>query len=452
LSATPSHVEKLLARVRREGPVLALPDGALGLFDPALAVKVDAANAAELRVSGSARDLLGVRKRRRGVKWREIRALLAEQGRALSAPHHLAALHQRMRDAMIQACGVEQDLTWLAERTMALPLLPTILGGLPERARRALVADQQMKFGRLLDPNARVPLLRRLAEFKIEVAAGRTVLRFLRRRLRGADPPCDDFAAPILTLVDRISVGRASYLVTTLLTAISGAPSAVAACLWLELVRRPDWRERLRAELRAAPPEALYTAGGRALPLTIRFIRETMRLWSFPLMTRRIVDRPLEIEGLALEEGSTVEFSSYVMHHHEDHWPDPERFDPDRWIEAKPGACPAYVPFGFAPRSCVGGSLGQAQLILFCALVVGEFEVALAPGHDPRIGLVGIAAPAGFVGTLRPAEGAARPPPPRDRRSRPSDASSTGSRPRAKAIAAGPHRRHARSARRPAPS
>jgi cytochrome P450 len=177
----------------------------------------------------------------------------------------------------------------------------------------------------------------------------------------------------------------------------------VASCVLYELVRNPEWRERIRSELAGLRGAELYAAGAGKAPVTTRFIKETMRLWPFPLITHRIAYRDLEVAGITIGSRCPYDLSPYVMHHSERHWRDPERFDPDRWLataELPPPA--AYVPFGFGPRSCVGAAVGQAQLLLFCQLATCAFELEIAPGRKPRMTLEGFAIPADLVGTIRP--------------------------------------------------
>ena len=72
-------IDDLLERVRREGPVLRFNNDVVGIFDPALAVRIDKANTDQHTVPDSLIDFLGLRSGRDPVAWREVRALLSEQ-------------------------------------------------------------------------------------------------------------------------------------------------------------------------------------------------------------------------------------------------------------------------------------------------------------------------------------------------------------------------------------
>lgn len=398
------YLQSLLRRVDEEGPVLALQDGAVGIFDPALALEVDIANSEGLNLPGSLSSLARNDKNADEVTWREARALLIQRSRQLSAPLHLEALHERMRALLAAQSGRTQDLTQLTVRIFSQSLLPLIVDGLPRRAAAQLARRQRLGFMRLSGAAGDTHgLARRIADLLGEVAIGRAISRELKRRFEGAAPARDDYAQAIVPLVGRVGVARARYLVTTLLTAVASPPGMVASCLLYALVRNPEWRDRLRAELAGLGGAGLYAGGARKAPLTTRFIKETMRLWPFPLVTHRTAYRDLEVAGSAIGARCPYDLSPYVMHRSERHWRDPERFDPDRWLApAELPAPAAYVPFGFGPRTCVGAALGQAQLVLFCHLATCGFEFDLASGQKPRMTLEGFAIPAGLVGTVRP--------------------------------------------------
>jgi cytochrome P450 len=393
----------LIRRVDEEGPVFALPDGTVGIFDPVLALKIEVANSQGLKLPGSLSGL-----GRKGgpadeVTWSEARALLIQRSRQLSAPAHLEGLHARMRQVLLAESGRVQDFTPVVVRALSESILPLIIDGLPRRAAAKLAAEQRANFGRIWSPPTKRPgFARRAADMLREIGVGRAISRQLARRVAGEAPARDDYAQAIVPLVSRVGVARAAYLVTTLLAAAASPPGLVASCILYELVRNAEWRERLRAELGALGPGDLSAAAGNA-PATRRFIKEAMRLWVFPLVAHRIAYRDLEVAGAAIGARCPYDLSPYVMHHSELYWRDPERFDPDRWLAtAELPASAAYVPFGFGPRSCVGALVGQAQLLLFCRLATCEFDFELAEGAKPRIALEGFALPADFRGTVRP--------------------------------------------------
>lgn len=390
---------RLLERVRREGPVLPLPGGVVGIFSPALANKVDKINSDDLKVIDSLADVLGMRKSE-PVTWREVRALLTERSGALVTPGQMRALHQRMQAYLGEHTGSEQDLTKLMWRTVSRALIPLAIDGIDGRDLRTLIAEQELRFRVQLEQH--VPLWRRIPDFLLHRAATRAITRQIKQRVARGESR-DDFTQPLLGLVDRIGVDRVTYLVTVQMIAISGVPGMMAACLVYAMSQYPQWREHLQEEMDALEWEELYTLPIRKLPHTMRFIKEAMRLWTTPFVTRRVAQRDIELDGVSVRKDQIYELSSYILHHSEEYWDEPEVFDPDRWLSSRrQEAKGAYVPFGFGPRSCVGASVGHAQLVLFCAMMVRDFRCDLSPVHAPWMRKEGFAVPTDFVGVVSP--------------------------------------------------
>ena len=72
-----------------------------------------------------------------------------------------------------------------------------------------------------------------------------------------------------------------------------------------------------------------------------------------------------------------------VLHHDPRFFPEPLRFDPDRWTPERKAALPpfAYFPFGGGPRRCIGESFAWMELILIVATIAQRWDLRLVPGH-----------------------------------------------------------------------
>jgi len=403
---------QLLDRVRREGPVLPLAGGVTGIYDPALATKVDKANAEHLQMAESLGDVL-FRRNKDPVAWRDIRALLTEQSGRLSTPEHMRRLYGRMHAYLGAHTGRQQDLTPLMWKTVSRALIPLVIDDLREDDTRTMILEQEMRFR--IQQEQTLTLRQRISDYRLMRAATRVIKRALKERLRSGVVH-EDFAQSLLTLAERIGLHRVTYLVSVQYIAIAGVPGLTGACILYAMARHPEWRERIRAEVRALDPDELYTLPVRKLPCTLRFIKEVMRLWNTPFVSRRVASCDIEFDEVQVRKGETYELSSYIQHHSEKYWDDPEAFDPDRWLPSRRSNVKgAYVPFGFAPRACVGASVGHGQLLLFCALVTRDFDFDVAPDCAPRMRTAGFAVPADFRGTFtlaRPSSGAAGSTPP----------------------------------------
>lgn len=76
-------------------------------------------------------------------------------------------------------------------------------------------------------------------------------------------------------------------------------------------------------------------------------------------------------------------YSPYLLHHRADLFPEPERFDPDRWLPDREQAIPrnAYIPFGGGARKCIGETYGLTEATLALASITTRWSLQLPPGR-----------------------------------------------------------------------
>ncbi|KAK0152756.1 Thromboxane-A synthase [Merluccius polli] len=104
---------------------------------------------------------------------------------------------------------------------------------------------------------------------------------------------------------------------------------------------------------------------------------EALRLYPPGFRYGRTVDEDCEISGQLFPKGATIEFSIGFLHYDPEHWPDPQRFIPERFTaEAKANRHPfVYLPFGAGPRSCVGIRLAQLEVKMALVNVLHRFNL-----------------------------------------------------------------------------
>jgi cytochrome P450 len=61
-----------------------------------------------------------------------------------------------------------------------------------------------------------------------------------------------------------------------------------------------------------------------------------------------------------VEAGDTLFVCQYVLHRHPAFFPDPERFDPERFADSRPSRA-AYLPFGDGAHKCIGEHLARLE-------------------------------------------------------------------------------------------
>jgi len=171
------------------------------------------------------------------------------------------------------------------------------------------------------------------------------------------------------------------------------------AWTWYLLSRNPEAEARLHAELDAVL--AGRAPGVEDLPrlaYTEMVLAESMRLFPPAWIIGRRAMEPCAIGGYGIQERAIVVASQWVTHRDPRFFPEPERFDPERWRPEAKERRPkfSYYPFGGGPRVCIGEGFAWMEGILILAAVARRWRLRLVPG-PPVVPSPGI--------TLRPRDG-----------------------------------------------
>lgn len=153
---------------------------------------------------------------------------------------------------------------------------------------------------------------------------------------------------------------------------------------WYLLAQHPEAEARMHAEL----DEVL---GGRLpqmedvarLRYAENIFLEAMRLYPPVWVVGRQALRDIEIGGYPIAKNSIVLASQYVSHHDARYFPDPFRFDPERWNPEAVAARPkfSYFPFSAGSRQCLGEAFAWMESVLALAILGQRWRLRLAQGH-----------------------------------------------------------------------
>lgn len=184
---------------------------------------------------------------------------------------------------------------------------------------------------------------------------------------------------------DRMSDQEVRDQLVTLFVAGHETTSNALTWAWYLLSQHPEVEERLHEEVDAVlgeRPPALSDLP--RLPYTMQVIKEAMRLYppAWVINVRRAA-ADTTLGGYQLRRGELLWISPYVMHRRPAYFPDPERFDPDRWTPERERALPkfAYMPFGGGPRICIGNGFALMEAHLIVAAVARRYRLRLAPSQ-----------------------------------------------------------------------
>lgn len=157
------------------------------------------------------------------------------------------------------------------------------------------------------------------------------------------------------TLLDRSPHGTDAMLATFLVAGQEAIRSATSISWWL-LSRNPEAARRLELEARESQARGLSR-----YPYAEAVLSESLRLYPPQWMIGRRAIAPYDLDGYEVPPGALVLLSPYIVQREERWFPDPEKFDPQRWLGANAGPSErfAYFPFGGGPRRCIGESFAM---------------------------------------------------------------------------------------------
>ena len=304
--------------------------------------------------------------------------------RIASYAEQMSALAVRLRarwqaEAAVDVCS---EMNWLAMMIVASTLFGANIEHEAEEIRDALseILDQ---FERSVLPAAD------RADF--ENALGRldaAVYRIIQeRRATGEDR--GDLLSMLLLAQDEDDGGRMTDLqvrdeAMTIFLAGHETSANAMAWSWYLLAQHPEVEARFHAELDAVlKGRAPRMDDVPSLPVTGRIFSEALRMYP-PLWAigRRALE-DCEIGGYPILKGSVVLLSSYVTQRDARWFPEPTKFDPERWTPEARATRPkfSYFPFSAGSRACLGEAFASMEGVLCLAALAQKWRLEIVAGH-----------------------------------------------------------------------
>lgn len=167
---------------------------------------------------------------------------------------------------------------------------------------------------------------------------------------------------------------------------LAGHETSATALTWtLHLLgTHPEIQQRLREALSAELEGAPATAGDLArIPCLKQVVQESMRLYPPVWAIARRATAAEVLGPYRVPAGAYVGIIIHALHRHPGFWPDPERFDPERFAPGQSDGrhSYSYLPFAAGPRTCIGAGMAMLETQLVLAQLLQRFEVQPVPGH-----------------------------------------------------------------------
>ena len=148
------------------------------------------------------------------------------------------------------------------------------------------------------------------------------------------------------------------------------------------ILKTPGVLEKVQAEADALyAKDTITEADIRGLDYIQGCLKEAMRIWPIAVAQMRTTNHDLEFEGHIIPKDELIFIGTSVPHFMEEYFPDPFKFDPERFNDErrehmKPGV---YAPFGRGPHSCLGQNLAEVLMGVIMARVFYRLDLSLDP-------------------------------------------------------------------------
>jgi len=328
-----------------------------------------------------------------GEAWKRQRRLAQPAFHTKRIQSYAQIMIDRAADLMMEwQDGESRDLSHEMMRVtlaiVAKTLFDAEVTGDTEKISHALIEGQniavrQIRLGIPFPEWLPLPVNRRQQRVRAELDT--VILRIIRQR-RASGEDRGDLLSMLLLAQDEedgtaMTDTQVRDEVTTLFVAGHETTATALTWIWYLLSQHQEVEQRLHHELAQVLEGRIPTfADLPQLVYTEMIVKEAMRLYPPAWLFGRQPVGTVTIGNYALQKGSTVLISPYVMHHHH-YFEKPQRFEPERFSPENEKQLPkhVYIPFGGGPRICIGNSFAMMEAKLILATIAQHYQFTLLP-------------------------------------------------------------------------
>ncbi|MDB9311146.1 cytochrome P450 [Aphanizomenon sp. CS-733/32] len=224
-------------------------------------------------------------------------------------------------------------------------------------------------------------------QMKKQEEADQLIYQEIRERRENFDPQRTDILTLLMSSRDEEGQPMTDEelrdeLMTLLFAGHETTATAISwAFYWIH--KLPEVREKLLVELDSLGENPDSNTIFK-LPYLTAVCNETLRIYPIAMLTfPRKVKTPISLDGYQLEPGTVIMGSIYLTHRREDIYPQPEKFNPERFLE-KQFSPYEFLPFGGGARRCIGLAFAQMEMKLILAKVMKTWSVKLIDTHEVK--------------------------------------------------------------------
>ena len=168
---------------------------------------------------------------------------------------------------------------------------------------------------------------------------------------------------------------------------LAGHETTATSLSWVvhRLLQNPDVLEKVRAELQrvvgGGPIQAEHMSELAYLDATIK---ETARLNPIVPVVARYLEQPTRIGAYEIPAGCVAAPCIYLTHRRPELWPEPEAFNPDRFVGKRVDPY-TFFPFGGGVRHCLGAAFAAYEMKIVLAQMLSRVSLRPVPGYTARV-------------------------------------------------------------------
>jgi cytochrome P450 len=299
--------------------------------------------------------------------------------------------HERWREG--ETLDIAKEMMHLTLAIVGKTLFDTETEAEAEQVRQAL-SESMKRFNRFMLPFAefldRLPLPGNRRYREARDVLDSIIYRIINERRRSGQDTGDLLSMLLRAQDDEGDGGRMTDIqlrdeVITIFLAGHETTANTLTWTWHLLSEHPEIESRLHHELDIELAGRLPTVEDLPhLRYTEMVITEALRLYPPAWIMGRRALKDYQLGPYVVPAGSIVIMSPYVIHHDDRYFPDPFRFDPDRWTPEARASRPQFwfFPFGGGPRRCIGEGFAWTEAIIVIATLAQRWNLRRLPG-DP---------------------------------------------------------------------
>jgi cytochrome P450 len=214
-------------------------------------------------------------------------------------------------------------------------------------------------------------------------AIAQRLIETRRHALQHGTAPCEDLLATFIAACDagEMTAQQVRDEVITFIGAGAETSANALSWTWYLLAQHPDVAERVHQEVATVLGGRRPTLADLSqMPYSRQVLDESLRLYPPAALLPRQANAADTLSGYTIPRHAVVLLSQYVTHRHPEFWPEPERFEPERFDAAQTAGRHrfAYFPFGEGPRVCIGKAFALQEMQLALVTLAQYFTLTLA--------------------------------------------------------------------------